>query len=143
MEKQFVTYEIALRLKELGFDESCFGYYPKQVDAVPSLCVYQEESYFLIGDEPPIDRIEAPLWQQAIDWLREKDDLNVEINYFPNIKKYGLIISRRDFIPKNHNKKENFQRGYDVTSSFITFETYDDARKQSILNALELLKLPK
>ena len=27
MEKQFVTYEIALKLKELGFDEECLAYY--------------------------------------------------------------------------------------------------------------------
>ena len=27
MEKEFVTYEIALELKQLGFDEPCFGYY--------------------------------------------------------------------------------------------------------------------
>ena len=25
MKKQFVPYEIALKLKELGFDEPCFG----------------------------------------------------------------------------------------------------------------------
>ena len=27
MKDQFVTYEIALKLKELGFDEECFAYY--------------------------------------------------------------------------------------------------------------------
>ena len=27
MEKEFVPYELALRMKELGFDEPCFGYY--------------------------------------------------------------------------------------------------------------------
>ena len=26
MKEQFVTYEIALKLKELGFDEECFRY---------------------------------------------------------------------------------------------------------------------
>ena len=27
MEKEFIPYEQALALKELGFDEPCFGYY--------------------------------------------------------------------------------------------------------------------
>ena len=27
MKEQFVTYEIALKLKELGFDEPCIAYY--------------------------------------------------------------------------------------------------------------------
>ena len=32
MKKQFVTYEIALKLKKLGFDEECFGYYTPMKD---------------------------------------------------------------------------------------------------------------
>jgi hypothetical protein len=27
MGKEFVPYELALKLKEIGFDEPCFGYY--------------------------------------------------------------------------------------------------------------------
>ncbi len=27
MEKEFVPYELAVKLQDLGFDESCFGYY--------------------------------------------------------------------------------------------------------------------
>ena len=27
MEKEFVTYEIALKIKDLGFNEECFRYY--------------------------------------------------------------------------------------------------------------------
>jgi hypothetical protein len=27
MEKEFISYEIALKLKELGFDEPCFDFY--------------------------------------------------------------------------------------------------------------------
>ena len=32
MKSQFATYEIALKLKELGFDEECFGYYTPMKD---------------------------------------------------------------------------------------------------------------
>jgi hypothetical protein len=31
MEEQFVTYEIALKLKELGFDEECFAIFFKGI----------------------------------------------------------------------------------------------------------------
>jgi hypothetical protein len=63
MEKQFVTYEIAVKLKELGFDERCFGaflrgkYYPFDI------------THRFFG-EPQHDIVLAPLWQQAIDWCR-------------------------------------------------------------------------
>lgn len=30
MQEQFVTYEIALKLKELGFNEPCFAYYDEE-----------------------------------------------------------------------------------------------------------------
>lgn len=66
MKEQFVTYEIALRLKELGFDEECFGYYTEQHDGSYFLCVYQEEEEF------SKIRIGAPLWQQVIDWFYDK-----------------------------------------------------------------------
>lgn len=33
MKDQFVTYELALQLKELGFKEKCLGYYVEEEDA--------------------------------------------------------------------------------------------------------------
>ena len=69
MQEQFVTYEIALSLKELGFDEECFGYYSEQYDKTKILCLYQEEDYF---DEI---RLEAPLWQQAVTFFRDTYDI--------------------------------------------------------------------
>ena len=38
MEKEFVPYKIALELKDLGFDESCFGFYSQN----NSLIYYQD-----------------------------------------------------------------------------------------------------
>lgn len=54
MEKQFIPYNLALKLKELGFNEPCFKSSPE---------------------------LKYPLWQQAFDWFREKHNYNVEISY--------------------------------------------------------------
>jgi hypothetical protein len=65
MENEFVTYEQALALKELGFDESCFG-------------VYSEHDKTRVYDESAIReglKIQAPLYQQAFRWFREKHNL--------------------------------------------------------------------
>jgi hypothetical protein len=32
MEKEFIPYNLALELKDLGFDEPCFGYYEPNGD---------------------------------------------------------------------------------------------------------------
>ena len=77
MEKQFVTYEIALKLKELGFDEPCFAHFSnnKYHDLIHNcenvmdgdFCVEQDSSNLLV-----------PLWQQAITFLKGKGVLVTE-----------------------------------------------------------------
>ena len=68
MQKQFVTYEIAKKLKELGFDEECFGYYS-----------YSKKLFLGNGKDAYNykDIISAPLWQQAIDWIAEKYKIEI------------------------------------------------------------------
>ena len=66
MEKDFVTYNEALALKELGFDEPCLGYYTGDkmhfVLRPLMLRANELESYV----------VTAPLYQQAFRWFREK-----------------------------------------------------------------------
>jgi hypothetical protein len=72
MKDQFIPYEQALSLKELGFDEPCFGYYNGQGN--------------YIGEEGKMNSncnklgmhgtyCTAPLYQQAFRWFREKYNL--------------------------------------------------------------------
>jgi hypothetical protein len=68
MNKEFVPYEEALALKELGFDEKCLGiYYPDLTDDVewiPSE-TFKREAFIEKGF------MKAPLYQQAFRWFRE------------------------------------------------------------------------
>ncbi len=65
MEKEFVPYEQALALKELGFDEPCFGYYISVQVRNPFLVIEKvfdtQGGYFTF----------APLYQQAFRWFRK------------------------------------------------------------------------
>ena len=76
MKEQFVTYEIALALKELGFDEECLAYFnnDKYRDLICT-CENGMDGDFTIhhysGD------VNAPLWQQVIDWLRENYNIYI------------------------------------------------------------------
>ena len=60
MEKEFVNYNQALKLKELGFDEPCIMYIDDEGD--------------LINDDTAewIGAIKCPLKSQAFRWFREK-----------------------------------------------------------------------
>ena len=71
MKNEFVTYDLALRMKELGYNEPCFGYYEhntKELDTISSevcerLCKHTTH-------------IKAPTYQSAFAWFRDKCGLH-------------------------------------------------------------------
>ena len=68
MEKEFIPYEQALALKELGFDEECLGRFdPLKVIIIISRP--KNNSYYK-GSVPSF--LATPLYQQAFRWFREK-----------------------------------------------------------------------
>ena len=92
MEKEFVPYEEALALKELGFDEDCeyFGYYYIYNDK-PSL---ETQSSYDFGTHQ--NTVSAPLYQQAFRWFREEhslwEEVKVEDNVMLGTQKYYWLI---------------------------------------------------
>jgi hypothetical protein len=80
MKEQFVSYEIAKKLKELGFDEPCLGYYSDWGTQEPFLisCEYgQEKESCAIRRKNYL--CSAPLLQQALDWFRDKHKIHIEV----------------------------------------------------------------
>jgi hypothetical protein len=92
MNKEFIPYEQALALKELGFDEPCFGAFIgkefKFFDFSNDLNGYVNDKNLIIG---------APLYQQAFRWFREKHKLYHTINMFGDWDKpqYSYLVSGR------------------------------------------------
>jgi hypothetical protein len=112
---EFVTYELALRMKQLGFDEPCLT-----------------SGYVISG----------PLYQQAFRWFREKHKLNSEVNYLPNVEKYGIITSdMAGMKPKDLSKKENFEIGKKVTNNFVKYDTYEEAELACLEKLIEIVEL--
>ena len=72
MEEEFVPYELALRLKELGFDKSTFGGWCHPFN--------NHKPYLQLNQEGEYD-ITAPTFSQAFRWFREKYDINNCISY--------------------------------------------------------------
>jgi hypothetical protein len=79
MEKEFVPYEIAVELKELGFDESCFGYYE------PNKNLNYIEKHILKGfpylakNSEWQDLCGAPTYSQAFRFLQKELSNNIAI----------------------------------------------------------------
>jgi hypothetical protein len=126
MKDQFVTYEIAKRLKELGLNEPCLGFFRKNgefyivgeaKDGINMLMAKNEELTILIA---------APLWQQAIDWLRVEHSVIICFNVFTNtpLTHDVSIYSHKDQIALDKS----------------VFVDFNEAREAAILKALELIK---
>lgn len=80
MEKLFVPYELAVLAKEKGFDEPCAGYYNTN-DKKPVLCAFFNYTGVRYASlykkhQHSSDPI-APLYQQLVDWFRERHDINI------------------------------------------------------------------
>ncbi len=81
MEKEFVSYEQALALKELGFDEPCLaffwntGKFYTTAEYPHSIETHKQNQ---LGDYN-YDSTSAPLYQQAFRWLRKNYGLEHKI----------------------------------------------------------------
>ena len=135
MEKQFIPYEQALELKELGFDEKCFKSYRQQIkyewyDLRSSENITFNENEKIILSNGKIDSYEkylcdAPLWQQAFDWFREKYNLHYIIYKNINIDGYDFCeITTDSIINKN------------------TY-SYEEARLECLKKLIEIVELEK
>ena len=81
----FVSYEIALQLKESGFNEDSLGFYNTDKHfffAHKGNCLGADE--YSKNNEIPKDYgiFTAPMYAQVIDWLREEKGIQVFVDYF-------------------------------------------------------------
>lgn len=85
---EFVPYEQALALKELGFDKECFRYYLESdelMDDVQQVISSELEDYMTL----------APLYQQAFKWFLDNHGLWFRPDYpFPGHDTYSGTIHK-------------------------------------------------
>lgn len=120
MQNEFLPYDRALKLKQLGFDEPCFARFSKDGD----LLIAHTEKYII---DNGVDRSEfftlAPLFQQAFGWFREEHGLGHMING----------IGYESFL---------FNIGGLVTV-FPMFKTYEEAELACLDKLIEIVEIKK
>jgi hypothetical protein len=86
MKKEFVSYDISLKLKALGFDEPCLAFYQiEYVEVTPQL-VDDSYEYKMTGfrtcknSEIPNHYTSAPSLRSAFEWFRDTHNLFSTIN---------------------------------------------------------------
>ena len=124
MEKHFVTYNQALALKELGFDEPCFGWYEHNGNFY--YC-YQEG---LVPPSPSKKLIKgcclAPLKSQVFEWFREEHSIHGIVSY------YGKSQWNIEILDYKGNELIQIEDN--------TFWSYEEAESTCIDKLIEIIK---
>ena len=133
MKKEFVPYQESLELKELGFDESCFGRYIYDGRGKEWFLVQTQQtknaSVIFEGDISVNGiSVASPLYQQAFRWFRGKCGLYniVDINSFP-ISFYYVITKIT-------------QGGIGVQAEKFNINTYEEAELACLIKLIEIVK---
>jgi hypothetical protein len=135
MENEFVTYEQALALKELGFDEPCIGYYYNG-----KLC-FDSSGVNLTG---PSGEQPLPLYQQAFSWFREKHQLYGEILLDKTTEpKFCFKISKFIGNPNDLSEREWDWENIPNDDNWGLYRKYEEAELACLNKLIELIKTNK
>jgi len=138
MNKEFIIYEQALALKELGFDEPCLAFY----DGKNTDTFYFNNIRDASGDYVPFqkhDRLKwfgAPLYQQAFRWFREKYNLDGSMSVDVWNKKttsYRIIGGIEGII-----EADSYGSLYDMDST--EYDSYEESEQECLNKLIELVK---
>jgi hypothetical protein len=129
MKNLFVSYNIAKRLKDLGFDEDCLAYYePNGTLRSIGPIIFDYEG--LSRNTGYKDIIAAPLWQQVVTWLRTKKKINVFIGFRPNVKKWDVFYYDMNLNGKEYVKSQTMEK----YRSREIFDSAEEALESAIID---------
>lgn len=126
--KEFIPYEQALELKQLGFKEDCLGEW-QNLKLGKNLVV--DEEVDRVFDVPVLGAdIRAPLYQQAFRWFREKHGLSAQFSYY-HVAKWTFEILEFTDIKITPNK---------VVWEHSKERTYEEAELACLKKLIEIVK---
>jgi hypothetical protein len=135
MNREFIPYEQALALKELGFGEKCYGHY----DSIGELNTIEDYARLGANISDMISKefnsvsyikemCSAPLYQQAFRWFREKYDLHAYVDSMrltTGETVYDYVITITDGEDSDDGKN---------------WRTYEEAEQACLNKLIELVK---
>ena len=124
--KEFVGYNLAKELKDMGFDEDCLGFY--YYIKTPMLTLCEPELYNKL-EKHNLTLLKAPLWSQVFRWFMKKHNLMGIIDYDETDKSYFYYINfMDDMLSINYSKN---------------YQTYEEAELECVINLITIIKEDK
>jgi hypothetical protein len=129
MKNEFVTYEQAVKLKELGFNESCLFWFDEKNITFFKEFPMEQPSNFNITH-----LVSAPLKQQVFTWFREKYNLDCSIINWHN------CLENWCFRIMNLVMSDNNNLDYDSYLIEENYDSYEDAELACIDKLISLIE---
>ena len=124
MNNEFLSYEMALELKELGFDEPCFTYYYNITNNIRTGLSINIHNAWTYAGTKKLGTTLAPTISQAFKFFREKYKLPSWIYTSDNEKFFfGILRDTRSHI-----------------GGAMHYDTYEEAELLCLLKLIEILK---
>jgi len=120
-DKEFVSYSIALELKQLGFDEPCFGYYNTTWSKQNEL-LFPQYAGELENWNEMIHLCSAPTFSQTFRWFREK-------------------YKKVDY-PEFDYDEQKWHCHSDY-KGYVLFDTYEEAELACLIKLIDIVKSKK
>ena len=119
MEKEFLPYDRALKLKAIGFEERCLTYYENGIAMINSVLTVDGWDY----NTSFLTYASRPTFQQVFRWFREKYDL------------HGAVRKR------NGNGNIYFEQIFDEDVLHNgSFDTYEEAELACLDKLIEIVE---
>ena len=132
--KEFVPYELAVKLKTLGFDEECFSYYD----------LNNKPNFF--GADGLMDthcvQVNRPTFSQVFRWFRENHNVRQNIMDFIDDEvgiewDYEIATIGTD-LDENGNYKPLIE--YSTDDENRKFKTYEEAELDCLTKLIEIVE---
>ena len=135
MEKEFVIYSLALRMKKLGYNGPCFAFYQVENFEEKPCGVDDRDEYIRTGfatcknSEIPEHFTSAPTYSQAFRWFREEYKFHAEIRSYT--AKYFTIIIQ---------ELKDIVRYLEYGGIDLKFNTYEEAELECLEKLIEIVE---
>lgn len=133
MNEDFVTYEQALKLKELGFDWECDYCCEDNRELLGTINVINVHEFYHLTGVKLDNALPAPTLAQAAKWLRDVKGIIICIE--PRFYK-----NKRPLVGYDYHLFNKDDGWYSDIESKTVYDTYEEALSEAISKALEILE---
>jgi hypothetical protein len=141
MKQYFVPYTIAFGLKEISFDEPCYGFWDVvHGSAFGDSYEYRLTNSYFIHSQNHIEKYFkhaclAPLYDQVIDWFKNKYNIDIYVNKYDNTFE-TFVVDGSNVVSTNYrnsnSRKEALNKGIQAAVKLIKQNKLSIMKKKTI-----------